>query len=120
MSNIDQHRSFALPHAGQITDPPKATIGDREFGNAPAERQTDDRDAWLVLRLIDVAAHRKPRALRPWAGRSGRQLHGFPFGAVTYQNNGCFDPFPLLSRLGHVLQPDLTKQPRLRRILSML
>jgi hypothetical protein len=69
--------------------------------------------------LFGVAAPPEASNAAAMGGRSGRQLYGFPFEAVTYQNNGCFDPFPLLSRLGRVLQPDLTKQPRLRRILSM-
>jgi hypothetical protein len=37
MSNIEQQRRFAMSHTGPITAEPKATIGDREFGNAPAK-----------------------------------------------------------------------------------
>src|ERR1700689_185328 len=38
-------------------------------------------------------------------------------GPVTFQNTGCFDPFPWPQRLGHELQTDLLKLLRLRRIL---
>jgi hypothetical protein len=36
MSDIDQQARLALSHLRPITAPPSATIGDREFGNAPA------------------------------------------------------------------------------------
>ena len=44
----------------------------------------------------------------------------FLFEAVTYQSIGYFDPFPLLLRLDRVLQTNLIKLRRLRRILSVL
>ena len=49
-----------------------------------------------------------------------RSSKDFLFEAVTYQSIGYFDPFPLLLRLDRVLQTNLIKLRRLRRILSVL
>jgi hypothetical protein len=68
-----------------------------------------------VPRFALVGNYRKLRYLGQIA--SSGALQG---DAVTYQNTGYFDPFPLLLRLGRVLQTDLIKLLRLRRILSML
>jgi hypothetical protein len=78
-----------------------------------------------VPRFALVGDYRKLRYLGQIASSGALQgdcqfSKAFLFDAVTYQNTGYFDPFPLLLRLGRVLQMDSIKLLRLRRILSML
>ena len=78
-----------------------------------------------VPRFALVGNYRKLRYLGQIASSGALQgdcqfSKAFLFDAVTYQNTGYFDPFPLLLRLDRVLQTDFLKLPRLRRILSLL